>query len=99
MNVTTTDKPVNPHQLQQELGGVDLVVRHFDGGAEVEADTDQQTLDGAVAAHVADDTIQPTDPDREAFRAAVEKAGSIADLKAALLGTTGPGAEARRPTR
>lgn len=34
--------------------------------------------------------------DRE-FRDAVERATSIADLKAALLGTTGPGAEARRP--
>lgn len=44
----------------------------------------------------------PDDPadvaDRE-FREAVEKATTIADLKAALLGTRGPGAEPRRPAR
>lgn len=37
-----------------------------------------------------------TDPDAE-FRAAIEAATSIADLKAALLGAKGPGAEPRRP--
>lgn len=36
--------------------------------------------------------------DRE-FRAAVEAATSIAELKAALLGTNGPGAEPRRPAQ
>lgn len=44
----------------------------------------------------------PEDPEEVAdrdFRAAVEKATSIAELKAALLGTNGPGAEPRRPTR
>lgn len=40
----------------------------------------------------------PTDPEDE-FRAAVEEATSVTGLKAALLGTSGPGAQARRGRR
>lgn len=66
-------------------------------------DGDELTLDGEFDAAVVEPVIDghdptpppaPADPDDE-FRAAVEAATSIADLKAALLGTTGPGAEAR----
>jgi hypothetical protein len=38
----------------------------------------------------------PADPADE-FRKAVESSTTLAGLKAALLGTTGPGAEPRRP--
>lgn len=57
---------------------------------------DRPAVQSVIDAHVPPDP-RP-DPDDE-FRAAIEAATSIADLKAALLGTSGPGAEPRRPTR
>lgn len=57
-------------------------------------DVEEASVQGAVDAHV---PVAPPDPDDE-FRTAIEAATSIADLKAALLGTQGPGAEPRRPT-
>lgn len=52
-------------------------------------------LQAAVDAHV---PAAPVDHDAE-FRTAVEAAGTLAALKAAILGATGPGAEPRRPGR
>lgn len=60
------------------------------------SESDRDAVQAVVDAH-APPAPEP-DPDDE-FRAAVEAATSIADLKAALLGTTGPGAEPRRLTR
>jgi hypothetical protein len=57
---------------------------------------DEATVRSTVAAH--DGTPAPVvDHDAE-FRAAVEAATTLAALKAAILGSTGPGAEPRRPT-
>jgi hypothetical protein len=66
-------------------------VEFFDAsGAEVE-------LEDAAVQDAAASYIPPLRPDPAAeFRKAIEAATSIADLKAALLGTTGPGAEPRR---
>lgn len=52
-----------------------------------------------IEAEVPEDIPTPADEADQEFREAVEKATTIADLKAALLGTRGPGAEPRRPTR
>lgn len=60
------------------------------------SDSDRQTVEGAVSRHMG--RPLPADPDDE-FRAAIEGASTIAELKAALLGTKGPGAEPRQPTR
>jgi hypothetical protein len=90
----TPDKPVNLEQLTAELGGLGLCRSEETWEIVPADDTDltQQQLEDAVAAHAAE---FPPDPDDE-FRKAVEAATSIADLKAALLGTAGPGAEPRR---
>lgn len=56
-------------------------------------DADRDAVRSVLDAHVP--PPPPADPADE-FRAAIEAATSIADLKAALLGTTGPGAEPRQ---
>lgn len=97
-----TDKDINPTQLGIELGRVPL--RGVQGEWWESDAVTQADLEAAEAAHVANDDyvdpdyVAPPDPDDE-FRAAIEGASTIADLKAALLGTTGPGAEPRQPTR
>lgn len=51
---------------------------------------------------VEDETGAPSDFDatpEDDFRAAVQAATTLDELKAALLGTAGPGAEPRRPGR
>lgn len=55
---------------------------------------DRDAVQAVVDAHVP--PAPGPNPDDE-FRKAVEAATSIAGLKAALLGTSGPGAEPRRP--
>jgi hypothetical protein len=89
----TPTKAVNLAQLDAELGFPGLC--RNDGTGEIVANggVTQQQLDDAVAAHTAE---PEPEPDKE-FRDAVEAATSLADLKAALLGTKGPGAEPRRP--
>lgn len=90
----TPGKDVNLSQLDRELGGVGLC-RNDETGEIVAATgspVTQQQLEDAVVGHTA---VFPPDPNDE-FRRAVEVATSLADLKAALIGTSGPGAEPRR---
>jgi hypothetical protein len=87
-------KTIRLDQLAAEVGaaltGSDAEVVVADDDSTVTADA----LRAALDAH----TPSPL-PDPEAdFRKAVEGATSLAALKDALLGTTGPGAEPRQPT-
>jgi hypothetical protein len=87
-------KKINLAQLAGEVGAAlaasdtDVVV--VDEDSTVTSDA----LQAAVDAHVP--AAEP-DPDAE-FRKAVEAATTLDALKAALLGTKGPGAEPRRAT-
>lgn len=93
----TPTKPINLAQLDREMGGVGLSAALDDSDAVIEVVAPEPValsdLQAAADAHAAE---FPPDPDDE-FRKAVEAATSVADLKAALLGTAGPGAEPRRP--
>ena len=61
----------------------------------IDTDASEAAVRPIVEAH--DGTPSPpADPDAE-FRKAVEGSTTLAGLKAALLGATGPGAEPRRP--
>lgn len=109
MGTATTSKPVNLYQLGQEMGGSPsfrTVGALSEDGSEkriTSPDVDDGTLRAALDSHVADPSITPpaTESEHERaereFREAVEAASSVADLKAALLGSSGPGAEPRRP--
>lgn len=89
---------VNGRALADELAAVgipDSDVVLIGDHLRINADeADRATVERVVAEHVP--PPRPPDPDAE-FRAAIQAASSIADLKAALLGTKGPGAEPRRP--
>lgn len=65
-----------------------------EGEVEVAGTDDRAAVERIVKAHVP--PPPPPDPDAE-FRAALEAATTVAGIKAALLGKTGPGAQARRP--
>jgi hypothetical protein len=86
-------KAINLAQLAQEVGApltgsaAEVVV------ADARSSVTAEELRVAVGAHV---PAEPVDHDAE-FRQAVEAATTIAGLKAALLGSKGPGAEPRRP--
>lgn len=90
--VPLNGKTVLLDQLAAEVGAAltasDTEVVVVDPTAKVTA----AQLRNALAGHV---PSPPPDPDAE-FRAAVEAATTISALKAALLGHTGPGAQARR---
>lgn len=101
MSSLTFPKPTALHgeALTDELaaaGFLDAEVSD-NGRGELEvsgvADGDRDAVQAVIDAHVP--PPPPPDPDDE-FRKAVEAATSIADLKAALLGTVGPGAEPRQ---
>jgi hypothetical protein len=87
-------KTVNLAQLAAEVGApltasdAEVVV------ADADSTVTAAGLRAALDAHTP--AAEP-DPDAE-FRKAVEAATSLAALKDALLGTTGPGAEPRQPT-
>lgn len=91
--VALNGKTIDLEQFAAEVGAAlcasDTEVVVADSDAPVTA----AQLQAALDAH----TPAPTpDPDGE-FRQAVEAATTLAALKAALLGSTGPGAEPRRP--
>ena len=92
MSTTTITDPVNDYQLALELPGVSLRVigPRPDGTTTVHADIDQQDLDDAVAAHVADPEIQPADtpPPPDPMALLVEAVGLDGALAAAILGAT-----------
>lgn len=87
-------KPVDLALLATEVG----VALSASDSEVVVADPDSKVtvaqLKAAVDAHT---PPAPVDHDK-AFRDAVTAATSLDALKAALLGTKGPGAEARRPS-
>lgn len=100
-----------PAPAPDRLDGRALVVELRAAGVEVETDgivydpaartlsldapdTAKATVERVVGGHVP--AAPAPDPQGE-FRKAVEAATTLAALKAALLGTTGPGAESRRP--
>lgn len=94
---------LNDATLRAELAAEGVAVggdeMHVDGGDLVFpalSDGDRESVERVVATHLPPDP--PLDPDEE-FRQAIEQATSVADLKAALLGTSGPGAEPRRQPR
>lgn len=86
-------KPVDLAQLATEVGAAltasetELVVA--DPASEVTA----AALKSALDAHT---PAPKTDPEAE-FRKALEAATTVAQIRDALLGKTGPGAEPRRP--
>lgn len=81
--------------LRKEWEVCDIIVRS-DGwtvfGPSLDPVAVQTAVDGWA---VSSGASAASDPDDE-FRAAIKAATSLADLKAALLGTSGPGAEPRR---
>jgi hypothetical protein len=91
--VPLNGKKVNLAQLAAEVGAAlaasDTEVVVADPSSSVTAAALQAALDAHTPA-------VPPDPEAE-FRKAVEAATSLDALKAALLGSTGPGAEPRRP--
>lgn len=90
----SANKAVNLEQLDAELGGHGLCL-NGDGSIILVASDSPVTraeLEAAIGAHVAE---FPPDPDDE-FRSAIESAATVDDLKAAILGNVGPGAEPRR---
>lgn len=94
---------LNGDALTAELRAAALpgafVVLHPDAG-EIEVhgvkDFQRAEVERVARAHVPPPA--PADPQAE-FRKAVSAATTLAALKDALLGTTGPGAEPRQPTK
>lgn len=91
--VPIAGKKIDLDQLASEVGAAlsasdtEIVV------ADEDSPVTQETLQAALNAHIAP---APVDHDK-AFRDAVTAATNLDALKAALLGTKGPGAEPRRP--
>ena len=94
-------KPINGTVLAQEIAaaaGVDpSSVSVVLAGDEIQVSglPSDKDASAAVAAHVP--PPPPPDPDVE-FRAALTAATTVTQLRDALLGKAGPGAQARRPT-
>jgi hypothetical protein len=98
----TFTPPANLHgqQLAEELAAAGIALASellVDGDGQLVVDTEASpsSVQAVLDAHV---PAPPPDPEAE-FRQAVEAATSLAALKDALLGKTGPGAEPRQPAR
>lgn len=86
-------KAVNLEQLAAEVGTALTASQTEVVVADLESPVTTDVLQAALDAHA---PVPVPDPDAE-FRAAVEAATTLSALKAALLGSKGPGAQARRP--
>lgn len=71
------------------------VVAHGDGWIEVDEGNGTTAICRGYNEALVERDPTDRDPDEE-FRAAVQSAATLADLKAALLGHRGPGAQPRR---
>lgn len=88
---------LNGDTLEDELDAAGVPASVTLVGDELRIDAPESarsTVEQVVQAHVP--PAPPPNPDEE-FRKAVEAATDLAGLKAALLGSKGPGAEPRRP--
>lgn len=89
--VPLNGKTVRLEQLAAEVGAALSADAEVVVVADPAATVTAAQLRAAVDAHT---PAPPADPDAE-FRAAVENATTLAALKAAILGRTGPGAQPR----
>lgn len=99
MLTLTAPAALDGGQLAEEIGtalGREVQIVLHPDGLEVHgaADSDRAKVQQALDAHTP--TQQP-DPDAD-FRTALEGATTVAQLRDALLGKAGPGAQARRPS-
>lgn len=92
---------INGDALAAEIGlavgltvAVQLIGDEIEVRAEDDAPLDRTKVEQAVSAHVP--PPPPADPEAE-FRKALEAAMTVTQIRDALLGKTGPGAEPRRP--
>lgn len=102
--IYSLSKPVSLHQLADELAaahgwpappGLTVVEQGDTRTLRIDRDgADDVKVEKVLTAHI---PAAPVDRTAE-FRKAVTAATTLDGLKAALLGTAGPGAEARRPT-
>lgn len=79
---------------QLKAAGLPALVRIEGDRLIIEGATDQAAVQRVIDAHVP--PPPPADPEAE-FRKALEAATTVAAIRDALLGKTGPGAEPRRP--